>query len=97
MQYTTSCIFFKSKRNPQLMADEKRRPNGIWIIRRGTKHSLEKMFQDISSYYLKWKDQSPAVVRAHSDWRKINLIEFFRKKIDAISFACEISEEGEPE
>jgi len=75
----------------------KRGPNGIWIIRRGTKHSLEKMFQDISSYYLKWKDQSPAVVRAHSDWRKINLIELFRKKIDAISFACEISEEGGPE
>ena len=75
----------------------KRGPNGIWLILRGTKHSLERMFQKISIYYLKWKDQSPAVVRVHSDWRQINLIEFFRKKTDAISFAREISEETEPE
>jgi len=75
----------------------KRGPNGIWIIRRGTKHSLESMFQDVSAYYLKWKDQSPAVVQIRSDWKKINLIELFRKKIDVISFACEISEEGAPE
>ena len=75
----------------------KRGPNGIWLIFRGTKHNLERMFRKISTYYLKWKDQSPAVVRVHSDWRQINLIEFFRKKTDAISFAREISEETEPE
>jgi hypothetical protein len=75
----------------------KRGPNGIWIIRRGKKHKLEKVFRNVSSYYLEWKDQSPAVVRVHSDWWKISLIEFFRKKIDAISFARKISEEGKSE
>jgi hypothetical protein len=75
----------------------KRGPNGIWKIHRGTKHSLERMFQDVSAYYLKWKNQRPAVVQVHTDWRKINLIELFRKKIDAISFAHEISEESAPE
>ena len=75
----------------------KRGPNGIWKIHRGRKHSLERMFQDVSAYYLKWKNQRPAVVQVHTDWRKINLIELFRKKIDAISFAHEISEESAPE
>jgi predicted nucleotidyltransferase len=75
----------------------KRGPNGIWIIRRGIKHKLEKMFRDICVYSLKWKDQSIAIVQAISDWRKINLIDLFRKKTDADLFAREISEEKEPE
>ena len=75
----------------------KRGPNGIWIIRRGRKHKLEKMFRDICVYSLKWKDQSIAIVQVISDWRKIHLIDLFRKQTDADLFAREISEEKEPD
>jgi len=75
----------------------KRGPNGIWIIRRGTKHKLEKMFRDIGVYFLKWKDQSIAIVQAISDWNKIHLIDLFLKLTDADIFAREISEEKESE
>ena len=75
----------------------KRGPNGIWIIRRGTNHRLEKMFREICVYFLKWKDQSPAIVQVISDWQEIHLIDLFRKKADADLFAREISEEKEPE
>ena len=73
----------------------KRGPNGIWIIHRGPKHKLERMFRHVCAYYLKWKDQSPAIVQVCSDWYKIHLIELFRKKTNAESFALEISGESE--
>ncbi|CAB1060516.1 hypothetical protein D1BOALGB6SA_5282 [Olavius sp. associated proteobacterium Delta 1] len=75
----------------------KRGPNGIWIIRRGTKHKLERLFRDVRAYNLNWKDQGIAIVQVNSDWHKIHMLDLFRKKIDADSFAREISEEKEPE
>ena len=75
----------------------KRGPNGIWCIRRGTKHTLEKMFKTVSAYALTEKGLDPLVVHAVSDWKEICLIDLFRKKADAEAFAHEISEETEPE
>lgn len=75
----------------------KRGPNGIWIIRRGTKHILERMFRNVSAYYLTWEAPSVSIVRAVSDWNEIDLLELFRKKTNAESFAREISEKTEPE
>ncbi len=45
----------------------------------------------------KRKHQSIAIVQVISDWRKIHLIDFFRKQTDANLFAREISEEKEPD
>jgi hypothetical protein len=75
----------------------KRGPNGIWTIRRGTKHKLEKMFRDVWAYCLKWKDDSLLIVSDYSDRPIIQLIELFREKADAESSALDRSEESEPE
>jgi len=55
------------------------------------------MFRDVSAYTLTEKGIDPLVVHAVSDWKKIYLIDLFRKKADAEAFAHEISEETEPE
>ena len=55
------------------------------------------MFRNVSAYYLTWEAPSVSIVRAVSDWNEIDLLELFRKKTNAESFAREISDKTEPE
>ncbi len=71
----------------------KRGPNGIWHIRRGKEHPLEKMFLRASGFTIVGSDGKPDIIEAISGWESVNLIEMFRSCKDAEEFLEDISED----
>lgn len=71
----------------------KRGPNGIWHIRRGKNHPLEKMFSKVSAFALLDSNGTPEIVEAISGRDSIEVIELFRDRKDAEDFLEDISED----
>lgn len=63
-----------------------RGPNGIWHIRRGKKHPLERLFRGIQAFTTARPNGKPLPVRIQDGWRTTDAIDFFRGSEDAESF-----------
>lgn len=70
----------------------RRGPNGIWIIRRGRNHPIERAFTGLGAYYLA-VNQSPWYVtrdfHLQNQYCPIRTIELFTSKVAAMNFAVE--------
>ena len=73
----------------------RRGPNGIWTIRRGNHHPIEKLFREATAYCFLDDNGKPALVNAFSDWESITLLELFRTDQAAQAFAKEMCEEDQ--